>query len=73
MMEAVVKNTFVSQRTTINESLQSLLDNEEVNALHYTAGYVVHAIAKDILHLSVPNKTELLVCLGQMIKGKAKT
>ena len=67
MMKLVIKAEFPTDSCKSIESKVAPLDHEERNALHYTAGYVIHAITKEVKRSS--KDSILLSCLKEMSEG----
>ena len=49
-----------------SDQILASLDYEEVNALRYTAGYVIRALRKKIDRSAHPLMEELILCLVEM-------
>ena len=67
VMKLVIKAEF--QIDTSCHGLErsvATLDFEEKNALHYTAGYVIHAVIKDLKRSNDSNKHALISCLEKV-------
>lgn len=45
------------------------LDNEEISALRYTAGYVIHSLQKKVKKMAHPLNKEVLWCLMEMAEN----
>ena len=66
IMEELVKRYFPVPVGTVGHECEVTLDYEEHNAIRYTAGYVVRALAKKIDHSNHPHKRELGLCLAEL-------
>ena len=64
-MEVLIKEHFPLEVACSEQKLASL-DYEEVNALRYTAGYVIRALRRKIERTAHPLMEELILCLVEM-------
>ena len=48
------------------------LDFEEVSALRYTAGYVIHALQKKVQRSAHPLKRDILWCLEEIVENEGR-
>ena len=65
IMEVLIKEHFPLEVACSEQKLASL-DYEEVNALRYTAGYVIRALRRKIERSAHPLMEELILCLVEM-------
>lgn len=64
LMEEIVKRTFPVE--SIHQAHQPSLDHEELNAVWYTAGYIIQALCKKIQRSAHPLKPQLILCLTEL-------
>ena len=71
IMSDIIKEQFpVDQMSGASNSVNSL-DFQEMNALRYTAGYVLRSVTKKISRSADPLKEDLMLCLSDIIdEGK---
>lgn len=65
-MEALIKQHFPIEHAVQSGQPEVSLNNEEKNALRYTAGYVTRALRRKLLRSAHPHKEELIHCLTEM-------
>ena len=49
------------------------LDYKEANALHNTAGYILHAVSVKVTRSARSHKVELLNCIKEILEGMLHT
>ena len=69
-MEALIKQHFPMEVVQSEQDVPSL-DYEEVNALRYTAGYIIRGLRKNIERSAHPLMEELVLCLVEMEEKEA--
>ena len=69
VMEIVIKEIFpVDSEVQCTSTVESL-DFEEINALRYTAGYILHSLSKKVKKSATLYKHDLLLCLEEISEG----
>uniref|UniRef100_A0A1X7U672 Uncharacterized protein n=1 Tax=Amphimedon queenslandica TaxID=400682 RepID=A0A1X7U672_AMPQE len=65
MNEVIKKYFFIPNGECFQQEVASL-GYEEVNALRYSSGYVIHSLLKKVKRSNHPKKEELILCLQEL-------
>jgi len=68
IMKELIEEKFCLHTPSIEPSF-SPLDYEEINALRYTAGYVIRSLTKKMARTAHPLKEDIKICLAEMTES----